>query len=68
MRMSSSVPNSVWATGPRTAKPTTKEACSARMKRLFAVISWSRLTTSGIIAASAGAKNVVSVATSAVTM
>ncbi len=37
------------------------------MKRLLAVMSWLRLTTSGIMAASAGAKNVVSVATMAVT-
>ena len=33
--------------GPRTAKPTTKAACRARMKRLLAVMSWLRLHDHG---------------------
>ncbi len=37
------------------------------MKRLLAVMSWLRLTTTGIMAASAGAKKVVRVATMAMT-
>ena len=67
MAIVTSVPTTELASGPSTAKPTANDAWSPKMNRPFAVISCDRGTSSGIMADSAGAKNVVSVATDAVT-
>ena len=49
--------------GPSSAKPRANAAFRVRVKIPFAARSWPRLTRIGIIAASAGAKNVVTVET-----
>ena len=49
--------------GPRSAKPIANAAFSVSVKMPFAASSCFRSTTSGIIAASAGAKNTVTVET-----
>jgi hypothetical protein len=47
--------------GPRSANPRAKAALSVSVKMPFAVRSWRRGSSFGIIAASAGAKNTVTV-------
>ena len=49
--------------GPSRANPTAIEPLRVIMNSVFAWRSWSRFTSWGIIAASAGAKNVVTVET-----
>ena len=49
---------------PRSAKPSGNAALSVTVKIPFAATSWLRGTTTGIIAASAGAKNVDAIETS----
>lgn len=63
MNSTASTPNSVTKSGPSTANPSANEAWSVKVNSPLALISSPRLTTMGIIAASAGPKNVVRVAT-----
>ena len=63
MRMIASGPEMLMTSGPSRAKPIAKAALRVRVNTPFAARSWWRGTTSGIIAASAGAKNTVTVDT-----
>ncbi len=63
MMMTACGPARLMTSGPRSANPIAKAALRVSVKTPFAASSWFRGTTSGIIAASAGAKNTVTVDT-----
>ena len=63
MRISASAPATFTTSGPSRANPRAKAALSVSVKIPFAASSCFRSTMAGIIAASAGAKNVVTVET-----
>ena len=60
-RMTACGPATLMTSGPSSAKPTANAALRVRVKTPFADSSCGAGTTSGIIAASAGAKNTVTV-------
>ena len=61
MRISTSGPASLTTSGPRRANPRANATFWVKVNSPFAASSCRRGTSSGIIAASAGAKNVVTV-------
>ena len=63
MRITACGPAMLITSGPSSANPSAKAALSVSVNTPFAARSWLRGTTSGIIAASAGAKNTVTVET-----
>ena len=61
VRISTSGPARLTTSGPSRANPRAKATFWVNVNRPFAASSWRRGTSTGIIAASAGAKNVVTV-------